>query len=58
MYLYLNKLHYFRTWHLLLHKAIQIFAVLRSGNYIITIVGVSGGYGVCTNNSGLGVAVR
>ena len=33
----------------------QIFVVPRSGNYTVTIAGASGGYGVCSNYSGLGV---
>ena len=36
----------------------QIFAIPRSGNYTITIAGASGGHGVCSNYSGLGVIVR
>ena len=36
----------------------QIFVVPRSGNYTITIAGASGGHGVCSNYSGLGVIVR
>ena len=35
----------------------QIFVVPRSGNYTITIAGASGGHGVCSNYSGLGVTV-
>ena len=33
----------------------QIFVVPRSGNYTVTIAGASGGHGVCSNHSGLGV---
>ena len=33
----------------------QIFVVPRSGNYTVTIAGASGGHGVCSNYSGLGV---
>ena len=36
----------------------QIFVVPRSGNYTVTIAGASGGHGVCSNYSGLGVIVR
>ena len=36
----------------------QIFVVRRSGNYTVTIAGASGGHGVCSNYSGLGVIVR
>ena len=36
----------------------QIFVVPRSGNYIVTIAGASGGHGVCSNYSELGVIVR
>ena len=46
--------------HLLLNNAFgsQIFVVPRSGNYTVTIAGASGGYGVCSNYSGLGVIAR
>ena len=33
----------------------QFFAIPRSGNYTVTIAGASGGHGVCSNYSGLGV---
>ena len=36
----------------------QIFVVPRSGNYTVTIAGASGGHGVCSNYSGLGVIAR
>ena len=36
----------------------QIFVIPRSGNYTVTIAGASGGHGVCSNYSGLGVIVR
>ena len=36
----------------------QIFFVPRSGNYTVTIAGASGGHGVCSNHSGLGVIAR
>ena len=36
----------------------QIFVVPRSGNYTVTIAGASGGHGVCSNYSGLGVIVK
>ena len=36
----------------------QIFFVPRSGNYTVTIAGASGGHGVCSNYSGLGVIAR
>ena len=36
----------------------QVFFVPRSGNYTVTIAGASGGHGVCSNYSGLGVIVR
>ena len=36
----------------------QIFVVPRSGNYTVTIAGASGGHGVCSNYSGLGVITR
>ena len=36
----------------------QMFVVPRSGNYTVTIAGASGGHGVCSNYSGLGVIVR
>ena len=36
----------------------QIFVVHRSGNYTVTIAGASGGHGVCSNYSGLGVIAR
>ena len=36
----------------------QIFVVPRSGNYSVTIAGASGGHGVCSNYSGLGVIAR
>ena len=36
----------------------QIFVVPRSGNYTVTIAGASGGHGVCSNHSGLGVIAR
>ena len=36
----------------------QIFVVPRSGNYTVTIAGASGGHGVCSNYSGLGVVAR
>ena len=36
----------------------QIFTVPRSGNYTVTIAGASGGHGVCSNYSGLGVIVN
>ena len=36
----------------------QTFLVPRSGNYTVTIAGASGGHGVCSNYSGLGVIVR
>ena len=35
----------------------QMFVVPRSGNYTVTIAGASGGHGVCSNYSGLGVIV-
>ena len=36
----------------------QVFDIPRSGNYTVTIAGASGGHGVCSNYSGLGVIVR
>ena len=36
----------------------QIFVVPRSGNYTVTIAGASGGHGVCSNYSGLGVIAK
>ena len=36
----------------------QMFVVPRSGNYIVTIAGASGGHGVCSNHNGLGVIAR
>ena len=36
----------------------QIFVVPKSGNYTVTIAGASGGHGVCSNYSGLGVIAR
>ena len=36
----------------------QIFVVPRGGNYTVTIAGASGGHGVCSNYSGLGVIAR
>ena len=36
----------------------QIFIVPRSGNYTVTFAGASGGHGVCSNYSGLGVIAR
>ena len=36
----------------------QMFVVPRSGNYTVTIAGASGGHGVCSNYSGLGVIAR
>ena len=36
----------------------QVFAIPRSGNYTVTIAGASGGHGVCSNYSGLGVIAR
>ena len=36
----------------------QIFVVPRSGNYTVTIAGASGGHGLCSNYSGLGVIAR
>ena len=36
----------------------QMFVIPRSGNYTVTIAGASGGHGVCSNYSGLGVIVR
>ena len=36
----------------------QIFVVPRSGTYTVSIAGASGGHGVCSNYSGLGVIVR
>jgi len=36
----------------------QIFVVPRSGNYSVTIAGASGGHGVCSNYSGLGVIAK
>ena len=44
--------------HLLNEGGSQIFVVPRSGNYTVTIAGASGGHGVCSNYSGLGVIVR
>ena len=46
--------------HLLLFDAMgsQLFTVPRSGNYTITIAGASGGHGVCSNYSGLGVIAK
>ena len=40
------------------YRGSQIFVVPRSGNYTVTIAGASGGHGVCSNYSGLGVIVR
>ena len=36
----------------------QMFVVPRSGNYTVTIAGGSGGHGVCSNHSGLGVIAK
>ena len=40
------------------HRGSQTFVVPRSGNYTVTIAGASGGHGVCSNYSGLGVKAK
>ena len=47
--------HIFITVNL---RGSQFFTIPRSGNYTVTIAGASGGHGVCSNYSGLGVIAR